>query len=777
MTELESLCAALVGRYDIGRELGSGGMAVVYLARDIHHDRPVALKVLRGELALATGAERFHREIRVAARLVHPLIIPLLDSGEAGGRLWYTMPFIEGESLRARLGREKVLPVDEAVRLTVEVAEALAHAHALGVLHRDIKPENILLSGGHALVADFGIARAIGAAADDALTGTGVAIGTPGYMSPEQSSGQDALDPRSDLYAIGCVCYEMLTGEPPFTGPTAQAIITRRLSQPAPSPRVLRPSIPETLDETVRRSLAPVPADRFATTSEFARALEAGLRAPARPGGRRAWRGVMAAAALLLVAVVAYRVAIHQTHRSDEPSESTIAVLPFVGPAGVGDDLVFGAGLAEELIAALSRVPGLRVAPRSSSFASQLSGLDTRAIGVRLGVGQVLEGTVRKAGGRLRVTAQLTSVSDGFARWTESFDRPEGDVLSLEQDLARAIASRLVPTLHGELVESAVRRGTTNPTAYDLYLQGRYYLGLRTGPGFERAQQLFERAIERDSAFARAWAGLADSYCIQANFGTRPAREVCPRSLVAARRALQLDSTLAEAHASLGFVHLFYEWDPAAAEQELRRAQELDPLSATAHLWLMQARTVRGDTAESIALMRRATALEPYSGVMNTRLGWALMRAGRLEEAVAQVRQGLVLDSSFTEGWRTLAVFYLLTYRADSALTLFKATDARVAWIAYAAALDQRTAEARRILAELAQDPVARRAQSLLIAYAWTALQSRDSALTWYRTAIVERVPDVVFSWVDPFLKELRADPRFARLADSSGVPRPDAVR
>src|SRR5688572_29719560 len=270
---IDALRAVLGDRYDIQRELGAGGMAVVYLARDLQHDRRVALKVLRPELGVESGVERFHREIRLAARLVHPHILPLLDSGQADGRLWYTMPFIEGESLRARLEREKQLPVDEAVRLTREVAEALTYAHANGILHRDIKPDNILLSNGHALVADFGIARALGGDGGERITGTGIALGTPGYMSPEQSSGDHQLDARSDLYALASVCYEMLVGEPPFTGPTAQAVIARRLSQAPPSIRTTRPSVPEAVDAAVRRALAPVPADRFAGTAEFSRAL------------------------------------------------------------------------------------------------------------------------------------------------------------------------------------------------------------------------------------------------------------------------------------------------------------------------------------------------------------------------------------------------------------------------------------------------------------------------------------------------------------------------
>ena len=311
--QIDDLRAGLADRYRIERQLGAGGMAIVYLAHDLQHDRDVALKVIRPELGIVAGDLRFHREIRVAARLVHPHILPLLESGDTGGRQWYTMPYIEGESLRDRLRRERQLPVDESIRLTREIAEALGHAHAKGVLHRDIKPENILLADGKALLVDFGIACAIGDASDR-ITNTGVAIGTPGYMSPEQSTGEHDIDARSDLYALASVTYEMLAGEPPFTGVTAQVIIARRLSQPPPSVRVVRPNVPEHVDAALRRALSLVPADRHPTAAQFAKALSgsvatgttsvpsrrrwAALAGHRRPGGSRddstrtrRWRG------------------------------------------------------------------------------------------------------------------------------------------------------------------------------------------------------------------------------------------------------------------------------------------------------------------------------------------------------------------------------------------------------------------------------------------------------------------------------------------------------
>src|SRR5688572_179775 len=400
----DALHAGLADRYRIERELGVGGMAVVYLARDLQRGRDVALKVLRSSLGAVGGAERFDREIRVAARLVHPNILPVLDSGrvpasaDGDAHLWYTMPFVDGESLRDRLKREKQLSLDEAVRLTSEIADALTHAHAHGILHRDIKPENILLAAGHALVADFGIARALGDT-NERLTSTGLTLGTPGYMSPEQSSGEHDIDARSDLYALASVTYEMLAGEPPFTGPSVQALIARRLSQPAPSIRVIRPAIPESVDAALRRALATVPADRFATTAEFARALAA---TPVETiGAKRGSRSrVVSGLAVAVVAIVAVAfVAMRFVRQPSPPTTPTsgrtdairLAVMPFRLISPDTADRYVAEGITEEVTSALANLGGLRVIDRAS-VAQYASGARTaRALRAALDVDAVID--------------------------------------------------------------------------------------------------------------------------------------------------------------------------------------------------------------------------------------------------------------------------------------------------------------------------------------------------------------------------------------------------
>jgi len=433
--------ASLADRYRIERELGRGGMATVFLAHDLKHDRPVALKVMRPELAQALGPERFLREIRLCARLQHPHIVVVYDSGETDGQLWFTMPYIDGETLHERLLREKQLPVDDALRITGEVADALHYAHQQGVIHRDVKPENILLSGTHALVADFGIARAFSPGADERLTATGITVGTPQYMSPEQALAERDLDARTDVYSLGCVLYEMLTGEPPYTGPTAQAILAKRLSEPIPHLYTTR-DVPPALEHAVMKALARSPADRFRTAAELAAALHADRPSPPR-SRRRFVRPVAVSVTLLVLGFgyAAFRFARSAGGAASPPASA--AVIPFVDLSPKKDQEYFSDGLTEELITTLSQVPGLRVAARTSSFQFKGQNPDLHDVGRKLDVAAVLEGSVRRSGNRLRVSAQLISVKDGYQLWSESYDRDLADVFAVQEDVARSIVAAL----------------------------------------------------------------------------------------------------------------------------------------------------------------------------------------------------------------------------------------------------------------------------------------------------------------------------------------------
>ena len=524
--------AALQGRYEIEREVGHGGMATVFLAHDPRHDRPVAVKVLHPDLAASIGAERFLREVRITAQLSQPHILPLLDSGESDGLLYYVMPFVQGETLRARMDRQHELPIVDALAITREVADALGYAHGRGVVHRDIKPENILLESGHALVADFGIARAVNEAVPDRLTATGFAVGSPRYMSPEQSEGQRDVDARSDLYSLGCVLYEMLAGTPLFSGRTTQAIMARRFTEPAPSVRRTRESVSPALDAVVRRVLERTPADRYQTASELTSALATvGTATPPEPvavvARSRGRVAVIAAglAALLMIAAIGWWSVKRPASPAAGGGAVTIAVLPLVNLSADAEHQYFADGLTDELITSLSRVEGLQVASRTSSFAFQQQKLDVREIGRRLGVHSVLEGSVRRGDGRIRVSVQLVTVADGYQRWSQVYQREAEHALVIQEEIALAI----VETLKGRLgsgQRAVARGGTTDPQAYDLYLRGLFFRQRRTEDGIRRAVGHFTEAVRRAPDFARAHMGLAESQAVLGFYEYEPARGV-----------------------------------------------------------------------------------------------------------------------------------------------------------------------------------------------------------------------------------------------------------
>jgi serine/threonine protein kinase/tetratricopeptide (TPR) repeat protein len=548
MTLSPELDAVAGERYLIERELGRGGMATVYLAHDRKHGRRVALKVLRPELSASLGPERFLREIRLAAGLQHPHILPVFDSGETAAetgavRLWYTMPYVEGPSLRDALRERGRLPVDEAVRLVREVALALDHAHRRGVIHRDIKPENILLSEGQALIADFGIARPVDAPRGDTLTQTGLVVGTPAYMSPEQAAG-DSADARSDLYSLACVLYELLVGTQPFTGPSAQAMTIKRFTEAAPAVSAGRPDVPADLDAIVARALEREPDARYPTMAAFASALS-------DPGAGRT---------------------------SPVPARSaptrSIAVLPFVNISGDAETEVFAEGMAEELLNALIKVTALRVASRVSSFAFKDRQEDIGAVGRRLKVETVLEGSVRRAGNRIRVTAQLVDAAQGFHLWSERYDRELSDVFAIQDEITASIvgALRVVLTARERQAMAAER---ADVRAYEYYLRGRQLAHLVRREGYQGALRMYRHAVEIDPGYARAYAGIADCHSWMYMYYDASAENL-RQAEEASRRALELDAGSAEAHASRGFaLSLGKQYD--AARSELEAAITLAP--------------------------------------------------------------------------------------------------------------------------------------------------------------------------------------------------------
>ena len=639
----ERVRASLAGRYTIERELGRGGMATVYLARDLKHDRPVALKVLRPELAAVLGAERFLREIRLTAQLQHPHILTLIDSGEADGFLYYVMPYVEGESLRQRLEREGQLQLDEALRITRAIASALDFAHGRGVIHRDIKPENILLHQGEPMVADFGIALAISSAGRERLTETGLSLGTPAYMSPEQASAEPKLDGRSDQYSLASVLYEMLAGEPPYTGPTAQAIIAKRLGEPIPHLRTVRHVSPE-VNAAVSKALAKAPADRFATAGAFVAALTAG----ATPAMRQRWRSVAAITVVLTAALAGGWGLIHSGKNRVERGRRSLAVLPFVNLSRDSESDFFGDGLAEEIASQLGQVHDLKVIAHTSALQFKGRPDPPRAIGEALGVTTLLEGSVLVAGARLRVTARLVSAPTGEQIWADEYERDRRDVFAIQRDIAERIVGSLRATLSPEERTRLARQPTADAEAHNLYLLGRYYFGKGTFSGRRRSVEYFEQAIKRDSLFAPAYAALADALVFLAYLGQARPREVLPQARADARRAIQIDSTFGDAYASLGVITAAYDWDWKAAEALFRRALTLSPNSVYAHMWYsFFVLSPLGRHDDALAEMRRALDLDPVSLEVRYHLGVANYMARRYDSAIVEYRRALDLDQTY----------------------------------------------------------------------------------------------------------------------------------
>lgn len=632
----EHLQTALGSSYILEREIGRGGMATVYLARDTKHGRPVALKVLHTELAASLGPERFRREIDVAARLQHPHILSVLDSGATpSGQLWFTMMYVDGESLRDRLRREHQLPVDEAVRITREVALALHHAHGHAILHRDIKPENVLLTrDGSTLVADFGIARALDVPLADTgerLTGRGMVVGTPQYMSPEQAAGERDIGPRSDVYSMAVIAYEMLAGEPPFTGPTAQAAVAKMMSGAPPSVRRTRSTVPEAVDVVLRRALAPVPADRFASALEFSRALETAERsalttaasppAVATPAITHRSRRVPAAAALLgLGFLVGVGVLFAWRRREVETTPTgqvSLAVLPFDSEGDTANGY-FADGITDEIRGKLSALPALQVIARTSSNEYRHTTKAADQIGRELGVQYLLTGTVqweRAAGGarRVRVSPELVQVSEGHApvtRWQQSYDTTLADVFDVQSAVATRVADKLGVVLSPPAQTQLAARPTQNLSAYDAYL--RSTINGSDPATIRRGLAAADQAVALDSNFAAAWARVSLlNALLYVNSTATPANAHAAHD--AAERAIALAPNGADGYIARAVYELSIAFDPAAARAASETAVRLAPSSSDAMRRLANTEAAVGQWAPALAHARQAAALDPRS--------------------------------------------------------------------------------------------------------------------------------------------------------------------
>jgi eukaryotic-like serine/threonine-protein kinase len=737
----DRLKTALADRYTIERELGAGGMATVYLAHDIEHDRSVAVKVLRPELAAALGPERFLREIKITAQLNHPHILPLLDSGEADGFLYYVMPNVEGETLRDRLDSEGQLPIEDAIKTTTEVAHALSYAHSHDIVHRDIKPENIFLSAGQAVIGDFGIARAITAAGGERLTETGLAVGTVAYMSPEQAGGESLIDGRSDVYALGCVVYEMLAGAPPFTGPSVQAIMARHSLDPPPSLRTVRSTIPEGLEQVILKALAKIPADRFASAVAFAEAL-------AKP------------------AVV-------------RPTDRSIAVLPFLNMSADPENEYFADGMTEDVIAQLSKIRAVKVISRTSVMPFKKREQSLREIAAKLGVATLVEGSLRRAGNRVRIVAQLIDAETDQHLWAETYDRQFTDIFAIQSDVALHIAAALEAEISPGEKTRVGKEPTNDLEAYHLYLKGRHCLLRYTSEGIYQGLEYFEQAIEKDPNYALAYTGVSTACVILGmGFGSGEIRpdEAYRRGKEAVAKALAIDGELGDARGILAFLKFVADFDWTGAEREFKRAIELNPNAFVYDIYgLLLSALERYD--EAIAAQRRAQELDPLTAVHSSDIASTLLRADRYDEAMQEAMRLIEMRPDFPMGHSTLGWAYLKQDRCEEGLAeLEKAVSLNpgntmlLAQLGQAHALVGNVGEAREVLQRLEELSRQRYVPPSHMAYVYTGLGDQDKAIDLLEQAYEERSGGVYGIKGSFLFAGLRPHPRFTALLEKMNL-------
>jgi serine/threonine protein kinase/Flp pilus assembly protein TadD len=726
-----------ISHYKILAKLGEGGMGVVYKAEDTKLRRTVALKFLSPQ---AVGTEedktRFIHEAQSAAALNHPNICTVYEIDEYEDRSFIAMECIEGESLKAKIKSGR-LQLDEAVGIAVEIAEGLQEAHSKGIIHRDIKSANIMLTtAGRVKVMDFGLAKSSGRTQ---LTKDGTTVGTVAYMSPEQGRGEP-VDFRTDIWSLGIVLYEMITGELPFTADYEQATIYRIINEEPPSIRSRCSDVPKKLEQIIERALAKSTKERYESAEAFAAGLRElkGLTAP-------------------------------KSKDDDSTKEKhSIAVLPFVDMSPDKDQEYFCDGLAEELINALAHIKPLRVAARTSAFSFKGEKYDVRDIGEKLNVDTVLEGSIRKAGDRLRVTAQLINVEDGFHIWSEKYDRDLDDIFAIQDEISLAIVDGLKIELLGEEISRVVKRGTENLEAYDLYMRGRFFWEKR-GEGLKKAVEYFKQAIEKDPKYAAPYAGIADSYFLLAFYGFLPSHDAMPKAREYAQKGIEIDEMSAEAHCALAWNHQFYDWDYIKAEQEFKRAIELNPQYTPAHYWYATTLVHTGRHEEALRENERAIEVDPLSVQAHTMYGWMLIGERRFEQGIERLNRALELNPDYAHArWLLGYSYYLLSRNEDAltekqkAVTLSGRNPWFVSMLGMLFGRLGKTSEARKVLVELIDRSESEHVQAINFAYLYIALDEYDEALGWLEKSYEARevyLMSPTMSW-EPLLEDQMKEPR-----------------
>ena len=827
-------------RYEIRSLLGKGGMGEVYLAQDTSLSRRVALKVLPADVAAHQDRmRRFKQEATSAASLNHPNIAHIYEIGEADGLHFIAMEFVDGVTLRTKIHEEdEDLP--KLLRALQHAAEGLAKAHDAGIVHRDLKPDNIMItSDGHAKLLDFGLAKLIETQTSTETSGEeptilqhstpGLILGTLGYMSPEQAQGKTKeIDRRSDIFSFGCILFEAITRQKAFAGKDQIDVLNKIIREPAPPLGAFNPNAPADLQRIVRRCLAKDPDERYQTIKDVAielkevrRQLQEGATdgphvANTSSDGATMWQSettrvqsapntavnsssprassaefianglkkhktatLIAATLVIALAVAAiFGIRSYLHAANTEVAVESIAVIPFVNLNNDANAEWISDGLTESIINNLTQLPNLKVIARSSVFRYKGREMEPQAVGQELGVRAVLTGRLMQRGESMLISTELVDVRDNKQLWGEQYERQLADMLSVQREIAREITNNLRPTLSGVDQSRMDKQYTANAEAYQLYLKGRFYWNKRTPADFQKAIGFFEQAIEKDPSYALAYSGLADAYTLFTAYTNAPAREFMPKAKDAALRALALDDKLAEAHASLGQIASYYDYDFATTEREYRRAIELNPNYATAHQWLAEHLAAMKRNDEALAEIKRALDLDPLSIIINRIYADILADARRFDEAIEQYKKTIELDPNFPTSQYFLARAYeakgmydhaIEHYSASATLTnvpepvmkKMKEAYAKSGWQGYL----QTSVE------QLVLQPQQRRFPPFVIATFYARLGRKDEAIYWLEKGFEERDFRMTTLSVSFEFDNLRSDPRFKELIRRMGLP------
>ena len=829
-----------LGRYEIRSLLGAGGMGEVYLAQDTSLIRKVALKVLPAEVASNQDRmRRFKQEATAAASLNHPSIAHIYEIGEESGLNFIAMEYVDGSTLRQKI-HEPEEELSKLLRILQHVAEGLAKAHDAGIVHRDLKPDNIMItSDGHAKILDFGLAKLIEQQTSTSSVSSeeptilqhstpGVILGTMGYMSPEQAQGKSKdIDNRSDIFSFGCILFEAITGQKAFSGKDHIEALNKIIREPVPPLAAFNPNAPADLQRIVRRCLAKDPDQRYQNIKDVAIELKEVRRAmqegdtnvppvsSAARDARTMWHSettrvqsqaataehaastrassaefivnelkrhktatVIGAIAVLILSVAAvFGIRSYLHAKSTEVAVESIAVIPFVNESKDANSEWISDGLTESIINNLTQLPNLKVIARSSVFRYKGRESDPLAVGKELGVRAVLTGRLMQRGDTMVISAELVDIRDNKQLWGEQYERKLADMLSVQREIAREITTNLRPTLSGMEQSRMDKQFTANAEAFQLYLKGRFYWNKRTPADFQKAIAFFQQAIEKDPNYALAYSGLADTYALLTAYTTEPARQVMPKAKEAALKALALDDKLAEAHASVGQIARYYDYDFATAEREYRRALELNPNYPTAHQWLAEQLSALKRPDEAIAEIRRALELDPFSLIMNRIYADILVAARRYDEGIEEYKKVLELDANFMTTHYFLGRAYEAKGMYDEAVREYSLTarngpEAKDA-LARSEAYKKSgwNAYVQMNLDQLVVHSPERRFPPFLIATLYARLNKKDEALEWLEKGYEERDFRMTLLSTAFEFDKFRSDPKFKELVRRMGLP------